>query len=195
MACLAFGKRGVHDDLAGLGFSVRSKLRHQDGGSSQRSERTIAVLSPQYFKGKYSHAEWTAVFRDDPKGEDGLLVPARVETCELPRLLGTIVYIDFVGLSFLLTHTVATSETEPRTRVSGHNEIGAQVHGLSLALQVQFLKNRAPRHDGHQDRGEPQGKGDPPARENVLRRVLRAQVTLRSPFGTSDFFTASSHDR
>ena len=62
------------------------------------SERTIAVLSPQYFKGKYSHAEWTAVFRDDPKGEDGLLVPVRVETCELPRLLGPIIYIDFVGV-------------------------------------------------------------------------------------------------
>ena len=62
------------------------------------SERTIAVLSPQYFKGKYSHSEWTAVFRDDPKGEDGLLVPVRVETCELPRLLGPIVYIDFVGV-------------------------------------------------------------------------------------------------
>ena len=62
------------------------------------SERTIAVLSPQYFKGKYSHAEWTAVFRDDPKGEDGLLIPVRVETCELPRLLGPIAYIDFVGV-------------------------------------------------------------------------------------------------
>ena len=62
------------------------------------SERTIAVLSPQYFKGKYSHAEWTAVFRDDPTGEDGLLIPVRVETCELPRLLGPIIYIDFVGI-------------------------------------------------------------------------------------------------
>jgi TIR domain len=62
------------------------------------AERTIAVLSPAYVKSVYGTAEWLAVWRDDPQGERRALVPVRVVECHPPGLLGSIVYIDLVGL-------------------------------------------------------------------------------------------------
>ena len=65
--------------------------------ATQRAERTIAVLSPNYLNALYTHPEWSAAFRRDPKGEKGLLLPVRVQECEVPGLLGAINYIDLVG--------------------------------------------------------------------------------------------------
>ena len=60
--------------------------------------RMIAVLSPQYLSALYTQPEWAAAFRRDPKGEQSLLIPVRVQTCEVTGLLGPIVYVDLVGL-------------------------------------------------------------------------------------------------
>src|SRR6266567_483169 len=60
-------------------------------------KRTIAVLSPQYLNALYTQPEWAAAFRRDPKGEQGILIPARVEECEVTGLLGQIIYINLVG--------------------------------------------------------------------------------------------------
>ena len=62
----------------------------------KQAERVIAVLSPGYFDSRYGTAEWMAAIRDDPLGERGLLLPVRVEPCEIEGLLGSIVYIDLV---------------------------------------------------------------------------------------------------
>ncbi len=62
------------------------------------AERTIAVLSPDYFHSRFSPSEWQAAFRRDPTSEQGLLLPIRVRDCEVEGLLGAIVYIDLVGL-------------------------------------------------------------------------------------------------
>lgn len=62
------------------------------------AKRTIAVLSPDYLTSKFTQPEWNAAFAQDPTGEEGLLVPIRVEKCELTGLLPQIVYIDLVGL-------------------------------------------------------------------------------------------------
>jgi hypothetical protein len=65
--------------------------------AAKLAERTIAVLSPAYFASNYTPSEWAAAFRRDPKGELGLLVPVRVEDCDVEGLLGSIVYIDLVS--------------------------------------------------------------------------------------------------
>jgi hypothetical protein len=62
------------------------------------AERTIAVLSPDYFHSHFTSSEWQAAFRRDPTSEQGLLLPTRVRDCEVEGLLGAIVYIDLVGL-------------------------------------------------------------------------------------------------
>jgi hypothetical protein len=54
------------------------------------------VLSPAYFGSQFSEAEWRAAFHKDPTGEQGLLVPVRVQPCEPPGLLASRVYIDLV---------------------------------------------------------------------------------------------------
>jgi tetratricopeptide (TPR) repeat protein len=68
--------------------------------AAQNGERTIAVLSPEYLNGSYTQAEWAAAFRRDPTGEQGLLLPIHVRECkhQLTGLLGSIAYIDLVGL-------------------------------------------------------------------------------------------------
>jgi len=58
--------------------------------------RMIAVLSPQYLSSLYTQPEWAAAFRNDPKGEQSLLIPVRVQPCEINGLLGPIVYVDLV---------------------------------------------------------------------------------------------------
>jgi hypothetical protein len=61
-------------------------------------ERTVAVFPPNYFLSEFGAAEWAAAFRLDPTGKNEKLIPVRVEVCQPPGLLGSIVYIDFVKL-------------------------------------------------------------------------------------------------
>jgi TIR domain len=61
-------------------------------------ERTIAVFSPDYFLSEFGAAEWAAAFRLDPTGKNEKLVPVRVEACQPPGLLGSIIYVDLVKL-------------------------------------------------------------------------------------------------
>src|SRR4051794_15524591 len=62
------------------------------------ARRTIAVLSPAFLQSPYCTAEWAAALREDPTGEDRKLVPVRVRDCDLDGLLGSMVYVDVVGL-------------------------------------------------------------------------------------------------
>ena len=70
--------------------------RMQD--ASTQSERTIAVLSPQYLNAEFTQPEWMAAFRQDPKGDKGLLIPVRVREYDRPGLLASLAYIDLIGL-------------------------------------------------------------------------------------------------
>jgi len=67
--------------------------------ATQIAERTIAVLSPDYFHSRYTPSEWHAAFRRDPTGEQALLLPIRVQPCDVEGLLGSIAYIDLVDLN------------------------------------------------------------------------------------------------
>ena len=66
--------------------------------AATEAERTIAILSPNYLNALYTQPEWSAAFRRDPTGEKGYLLPVRVQESELPGLLGSLVYIDLVGM-------------------------------------------------------------------------------------------------
>jgi hypothetical protein len=61
-------------------------------------ERTIAVFSRNYFLSGFAAAEWATAFRLDPTGQNQELVPVRIEPCQPPGLLGSIIYIDLVKL-------------------------------------------------------------------------------------------------
>ena len=81
----------VWDFLPGSNFVV------QMDRALTLAPRVIAVLSPQYLSSLYTQPEWAAAFRHDPKGEQSLLIPVRVQPCEVTGLLGPIVYADLVG--------------------------------------------------------------------------------------------------
>lgn len=62
------------------------------------SERTIAVLTPNYLIALYTQPEWGNAFRLDPAGEKDLLIPVRVRPVDLTGVLAQIVYVDLVNL-------------------------------------------------------------------------------------------------
>ena len=70
----------------------------------QEAERTIAVLSTNYVEALYTYPEWEAAFKQDPRGEKGILVPVRIQECKPPGLLGLIAFIDLVGLDETAAH-------------------------------------------------------------------------------------------
>ena len=72
-------------------------IRRMDQASE--AGRTIAVLSAAYLQSDYGRAEWETAFANDPTGEQGLLLPVRVEPFQPRGLLKTRVYLDLVGLS------------------------------------------------------------------------------------------------
>jgi len=76
------------------GHSFPGKMQDAITGS----ERTIAVLSPRYMKAEFTQPEWEAVFVQDGRGVNALLVPVRIAACKPEGLLARIVYIDLVGL-------------------------------------------------------------------------------------------------
>jgi hypothetical protein len=63
----------------------------------QKSQRTVAVLSPHYVKAMFTQSEWANAFRLDPTGEQDLLIPVLVAPVELEGTLAQIAYVDFVG--------------------------------------------------------------------------------------------------
>jgi tetratricopeptide (TPR) repeat protein len=65
----------------------------------KKAERVLAILSPDYLTALYTQPEWAAAFAQDPTGEKGLLLPARVRECKLEGLLPQIIYIDLVGVT------------------------------------------------------------------------------------------------
>jgi hypothetical protein len=62
------------------------------------SRQTIAILSPDYLKSRFTPPEWAAAFALDPEGKKRTLIPVRVRECALEGMLSTIVHIDLVGL-------------------------------------------------------------------------------------------------
>jgi len=68
----------------------------QEGAT--RAERTIAVLSRAYLDSMYGGAEWQAAWAADPTGAQRKLLSVRVEDCDRPGLLSSVVGLDLFGL-------------------------------------------------------------------------------------------------
>jgi tetratricopeptide (TPR) repeat protein len=98
-------------------FRPGQDFLHQMQQATSTAGRTIAVLSPAYFGSKFGEAEWRAAFVKDPSGEAGLLVPVRVQPCEPPGLLASLVYIDLVDTD---------EATARRLLLAGVGESGAR---------------------------------------------------------------------
>ncbi len=73
---------------------------------SEKANRTIAVLSPNYLNADFTQPEWAAAFRRDPQGAKGILVPVMVRDCkrELAGLWPQLIYIDLVDLNERAAH-------------------------------------------------------------------------------------------
>ena len=67
--------------------------------AADETNRTIAILSENYLKAEFTNPEWAAAFSHDPQGQRRSLIPIRVQECQPKGLLGTLVYVDVVGLS------------------------------------------------------------------------------------------------
>ncbi|MGQ4649495.1 TIR domain-containing protein [Lyngbya aestuarii] len=63
------------------------------------TKQTIAVLSENYLRAKYTQSEWADAFARDPQGRERTLIPLRVGECQPQGLLKTTVYVDLVNLS------------------------------------------------------------------------------------------------
>ena len=63
-------------------FRPGRDFMHQMQRALSTAGRGIAVLSPAYLASPYCALEWRSVLARDPSGEEGLLVPVRVQ----PRL-------------------------------------------------------------------------------------------------------------
>jgi TIR domain len=100
--------RWIGQVLVSAGYSVTAQYKDFLPGTNfvrqmdeavKNTDRTVAVLSPDYLKSSYATAEWQAAFRDDPLGQKRKLVPVRVSRANVSGLLGSIVYADLVGLT------------------------------------------------------------------------------------------------
>ena len=56
------------------------------------------MLTHAYFESGFARAEWYSAFAKDAAGEARLLLPVRVQECDVEGLLGQIIYIDLAGL-------------------------------------------------------------------------------------------------
>jgi hypothetical protein len=61
------------------------------------ARRTLAVLSSHYLTSQFTKMEWATALRLDPTGMRGLLLPVRIEACDVQGVLAQLIYIDLVG--------------------------------------------------------------------------------------------------
>ncbi|WP_306281951.1 toll/interleukin-1 receptor domain-containing protein [Frankia sp. AvcI1] len=64
-----------------------------------QAARTIAVLSKTYLSSVYGGEEWRAARAADPEGLARKLLPVRVENCDRPGVLRTVVSVDLFGVA------------------------------------------------------------------------------------------------
>ena len=51
--------------------------------ATRTSERTVAVLSPDYLNSEFAQTEWAAAFAQDPSGKERKLLPVRVRQVDV----------------------------------------------------------------------------------------------------------------
>ena len=85
------------------GFSVVYQPWHFSPGTNfvlamneaTRCQTTIAILSDNYLRSRFTQPEWAAAFAQDPTGNGRRLIPIRIAACDTSNtLLAAIIYID-----------------------------------------------------------------------------------------------------
>ncbi len=131
-----------------------SNFVHEMDEATRSAARTIAVLSPAFLASEFCEAEWGAAFRSDPVGRGRRLIPVRVRDCDPDGLLGSVVYIDLVGL-----------------------EPDASREALLAGVRSERVKPaRAPAHPGG-------GAGERPGRPDAGAAVFSVPVMTRTFVG------------
>jgi len=78
-------------------FAAGMNIPERMQAAAVSAERTIVVLSPDYFDSRYTKAEWLQRFFEDPDGTQRAVIPIRVRPCEPQGILAMIIYIDLFG--------------------------------------------------------------------------------------------------
>jgi TIR domain len=73
-------------------FTPGHDWAHEMQQATTTAKRVVAVLSAAYLKSGHGEAEWRTFYAKDPSGEQGLLLPVRVDKVEPPGLLTTRTY-------------------------------------------------------------------------------------------------------
>ena len=94
---LELEEAGYQTIIQAWDFRPGSNFVIEMDNAAKIAERTIAVLSPAYFESDYTIGEWASAFRRDPRAKQRILLPIRVQPCDVEGLLGSIVYIDLAG--------------------------------------------------------------------------------------------------
>ncbi|WP_261553558.1 toll/interleukin-1 receptor domain-containing protein [Frankia tisae] len=63
------------------------------------SARTLAIVSQRYLRSVYGGTQWRAAWAADLLGADRKLIPIRIDDCDPPEPLRSVVAINLVGLS------------------------------------------------------------------------------------------------
>jgi hypothetical protein len=117
-------------ELEAAGYSVTLQAWDFQAGANfilemdraaRTTDRTLAVVSPRYLEAVFTQPEWAAALVRDPTGEQGRLVPVRIEECEPEGLLTSVIYIDLAGLD----------ETRARSRLLERIAATFSEHGRS----------------------------------------------------------------
>lgn len=96
--------RMVHDDLKRLGVNlwldeneikVGESIISRVSNGLESSKTLIVFLSPNSVKSKWARKEWQSFLARHLKGGDLTILPALVETCEIPAVLADLKYADF----------------------------------------------------------------------------------------------------
>lgn len=77
-------------------FTPGHDWAHEMQQAATTAERVVMVLSTAYLRSAHGEAEWRIYYAKDASGEQGLLLPVRVDTVEPPGLLRTRVDVDLV---------------------------------------------------------------------------------------------------
>jgi hypothetical protein len=141
--------------------------------ATTKTQRTIAVLSPDYLKSLYVQAEWAAAF--DPTGDKKTLIPVRVRECDLKGLWPRIIYIDLVG------HDESTAKDELLKGVV----MGRAKPVVPPAFPVSSVRtiSKQPRFPGalpHRWNITHHRNPNFPGRENLLNDLRAALTTKKS---------------
>ncbi|MBL7498620.1 TIR domain-containing protein [Frankia sp. CNm7] len=89
------------------GYEVRVQAWHAVPGTNwvswtwqaaRDAQHTLLVVSAEALRSEYVESEWTAAFREDPRGTARRLIPVQVAACPLPGQLDSLTRIDLTDL-------------------------------------------------------------------------------------------------